>query len=176
MLRVINHIKLCVSWFYTTVPALSSWDNNRILSSTFLGKEIILDWKHISFLAWIPIKNIVNSSKRALHPYWLLKKRVFLPNCLFHEIPANDIQLDKGYTGPSALRYAAVLPVSRAFFWASLLWVPHRTDKWTLCETNTKWPLWSSRSRRTREEKDKHGYSTGYCNGVASEDAVTGDI
>lgn len=41
---------------------------------------------------------------------------------------------------------------------------PRSSSSWQvdLCETNTKWPLGSSRSGRTREEK-KWGHSSGYC-------------
>lgn len=39
--------------------------------------------------------------------------------------------------------------------WASLPYVRRPSDKWTLCETNTKGALRSFRSGSAREEKDK---------------------
>lgn len=57
---------------------------------------------------------------------------------LYHEalweMPANDIQLVKGYISPSALQYTAVSPFSSTHLWASLLYVCHLPVRLTLCD------------------------------------------
>lgn len=70
------------------------------------------------------------------------------------EMPANDIQLSKGYISPSAMLFVAVWPLTKPCLGIIALY----SDKWTSCKTRTKGCPEVARRKRTEGMLQCHSH------------------